>query len=51
MNSNIYLFLERENGRKKNKERNTNVREKIDWFASHTSGFVADNLGMRPDQE
>ena len=40
----IYLFLERWEGREKEKERNIDVQEKHQWVASHTTG----DPGLQP---
>ena len=49
----IHVFLEREEGREKERERNIDVRENHRNFTSRTppAGDLARNSGMRPDQE
>ena len=53
LNDFIYLFLERGEGRKKEKERNIPMQEKQWSVASHmlSTGDLAHNPGMCPDQE
>ena len=49
----IYLFLERGEGREKEREKNIIVQEKHSLVASHTppNGDLAHNLGMCPHWE
>ena len=49
----FYLFLERGEERKKERERNIDVQENTDWLPLHISpnGNQASNPGMCPDQE